>query len=133
LHALNSDTTTNGIRIQVSVLYFPESSAEGNHLFAYRVTISCVSPTLRRCRLTTRTWRCTDGDEPASVVSGAGVIGQYPEMYPGAPDFVYESCTQLNHETGSIEGEFQFEDAESGTRFDAAIGAFHFDTRLSYT
>eukprot|EP00455_Lapot_gusevi_P050703 TRINITY_DN7411_c0_g1_i1.p1 TRINITY_DN7411_c0_g1~~TRINITY_DN7411_c0_g1_i1.p1 ORF type:complete len:390 (-),score=13.37 TRINITY_DN7411_c0_g1_i1:75-1244(-) len=130
----NSDTTTNGIRIQVSVLFVPEaSSAEGPYLFTYRVTITCVSETLRPCRLTTRTWKVTDETGHVDEVHGPGVIGRYPDMYPGVAPFHYESCTKSDYRTGRMEGSFQFRYVDSNEEFDALIQPFYFDVSRTCT
>ena len=80
----------------------------------------------RRCRLTTRTWRCFDG--PAAdpeVITGPGVIGLYPEMYPGAPSFHYVSCTRITHATGHMEGSFRFRFLDGAQEeVDVEVGRF---------
>ena len=99
-HVGNSDVTSFGIRVRVSVLFLPENSrpagvpdtdasgdelppdSDARYVFAYRVTISCVDPAVRRCRLTTRTWRCFhDNGEQHDEIHGPGVIGLYPVLY----------------------------------------------------
>jgi uncharacterized protein affecting Mg2+/Co2+ transport len=131
-HPLNSDSVSHGIRIRVSTLFYPENSSPGQYFFAYQVTMSCASPVLRHCRLKSRLWRCTDGHGEPSIVRGPGVIGQFPEMYVGAPDFCYESCTQFEKPFGRMEGHFEFEDVETRETFEVQIDPFGFDMNLNF-
>lgn len=41
--------------------------------------------------------------------AGEGVIGKFPVLTPGAPEFVYQSCTAPSNEggPGSMEGFFR--------------------------
>jgi uncharacterized protein affecting Mg2+/Co2+ transport len=38
------------------------------------------------------------------TVTGPGVIGLYPRMYPGCPLFTYESCSPIATATGTMYG-----------------------------
>ena len=55
------------------------------------------------CKLANRHWIITDGNFATENVSGPGVIGKYPEMYPGAI-FEYASCCPLSTSTGQMGG-----------------------------
>jgi len=54
----------------------------------------------RRSRLATRHWEISNGTE-VEIVSGPGVIGMYPVMFPGCPVFEYQSCCPLSTPRGS--------------------------------
>jgi len=40
-------------------------------------------------------------------IAGEGVIGKFPVLTPGAPEFVYQSCTAASKEPGSMDGDFR--------------------------
>ncbi|XP_034685809.1 F-box protein SKIP16-like isoform X3 [Vitis riparia] len=53
---------------------------------------------------------------------------QYPLLYPGGEEFVYESCTPLSSSQGSIEGAFTFVPGRladpKGSAFEVEVGRF---------
>ena len=83
-----SDTTTRGIRVQVTSAYLPERSvpAEQQYLFTYRVRISNTG--LETAQLVSREWIITDSDGNEQRILGPGVVGEQPVLAPGA-DFEY--------------------------------------------
>lgn len=64
-------------------------------------------------------------------VEGEGVIGLYPILEPGGPEFVYCSCTQQKAVRGSMCGSFKFVpgsmDRPEGPPFDVVCPAFRLD------
>ncbi len=64
-------------------------------------------------------------------VRGEGVIGKYPILEPGKPEFVYCSCTHQPGTRGAMEGEFQFVpgtiERPEGPPFDVACPTFRLD------
>ena len=67
-----------------------DGSFGGKNLFVYQLRVS-ANGVKGRWKLTTRHWIISDGDNDENV-KGPGVIGEYPEIYEGCEDFVYESC-----------------------------------------
>jgi len=63
--------------------------------------------------LTTRDWYITDGNGEKTEVHGAGVVGQYPIMSPGALH-EYVSCTRFQTPTGTMEGYYSFKNCAVG-------------------
>eukprot|EP00479_Gromia_sphaerica_P008974 TRINITY_DN3629_c0_g1_i1.p1 TRINITY_DN3629_c0_g1~~TRINITY_DN3629_c0_g1_i1.p1 ORF type:complete len:270 (+),score=41.98 TRINITY_DN3629_c0_g1_i1:347-1156(+) len=132
--AMGSTTITNGIKIQISVLFVPElSDVRGKlYIFTYRLKISCVDDSLRKCRLTTRTWRVYDEHGPHSPVHGPGVIGEYPEMYPGCDVFEYQSCSRLGTQLVLWKVLYNLNYVSEPTdEFSCEIDEFRFDVRTS--
>lgn len=117
-----SDTTTRGIRIQVSSEYIPERSSppEEYYFFAYQVTITNVGR--ETAQLLSREWIITDSDGNVERVVGPGVIGEQPVLIPGA-SFEYTSYCPLRTPVGSMQGAYTMVTA-SGERFDAIIAPF---------
>ena len=79
-----SDTTTNGIRVQVETRYLPEQSSprDNQYLFAYRIRISNEGG--ETAQLISRHWVITDADGHVEQVQGPGVVGEQPVLGPGS-------------------------------------------------
>jgi ApaG protein len=89
-----SDTTTEGVRIEVESTYDADRSAphERYFFFSYRVRISNLGD--RRVQLMSRRWVITDADGQEELVEGHGVVGQQPVLEPGQA-FEYTSFCPL--------------------------------------
>jgi ApaG protein len=98
---------THGIRVSVTPEFLPEQSAPdaGKYVWAYRIRISNESD--RTVRLLSRHWVIIDADGDADEVRGEGVVGQTPELAPGA-SFHYRSFCPLQTPWGTMEGSFTF-------------------------
>ncbi|KAG2484729.1 hypothetical protein HYH03_016476 [Edaphochlamys debaryana] len=138
---------TKGVRVRVSVVYAPEESPPGKHMFAYSVRFcllplqqqlaalppgSCAAQAVARCQLMTRHWVIRDeNDEQVDEVRGDGVIGLYPLLEEGGAEFAYCSCTHQASSRGSMEGEFRFVEGsierQAGPPFDVACANFRLD------
>ena len=117
-----SETTTRGIRVQVTTSYLPERSApaEQQYLFTYRVRISNVGT--ETAQLVSREWVITDSDGNEQRVLGPGVVGEQPVLSPG-DTFEYSSGSSIPTAVGTMRGSYQLV-AEDGTRFEASIPEF---------
>jgi ApaG protein len=117
-----SDTTTNGVRVQVRSAYIPERSAprQGHYFFAYFVRISNLGR--QTVQLVTREWVITDANGNVERVHGPGVVGEQPVLEPGE-SFEYSSFCPLPTPIGSMQGSYQMV-SPSGERFDALIAPF---------
>jgi ApaG protein len=117
-----SDTTTEGIRIEVGSTYVPENSIPDNsyYFFAYRVRISNVGD--RTAQLISRKWVITDANGQVETVQGAGVVGEQPLLEPGQC-FEYTSYCPLPTPVGSMQGAYRMVDRE-GRKFEAIIAPF---------
>ena len=118
----SSDTTTRGIRVQVTSEYVPERSspAEHEYLFQYHVRISNVGD--ERAKLVSRRWVITDADGQVERHEGPGVVGEQPMLAPGTA-FEYTSFCPLKTSVGAMQGSYHMVTA-GGDSFDAAISAF---------
>jgi len=121
-----STAVTNQVKISASPLFIPERSKPGQYLWAYSITISMDknTPSGFDCILRSRHWEITSVGR-TEVVDGAGVIGYYPSMTPGA-EFIYESCCPLVDNNGTMKGSFQMKRAIDGQTFDAIVPVFNF-------
>lgn len=112
----------NEIEITVEPRYLAEQSNLMNdrYVFAYHIKIRNLggdTVTLRK-----RFWEITDAHGGVEKVSGAGVVGEQPTLYPG-DDFEYSSGAHLSTPWGSMKGHYEFED-DMGARFMVAIPEF---------
>jgi ApaG protein len=117
-----SDTTTQGIRVQVRSRYLPDRSAprEGQYLFAYHITISNVGDDT--AQLISRHWYITNADGQTEEVEGPGVVGEQPVLGPGM-SFEYTSFCPLKTSVGSMHGTYTMV-TTGGTTFEARISPF---------
>jgi len=117
-----SDTTTNGIRIQVESMYVEERSdpQESYFFFAYHVVISNVGSAA--AQLISREWVITDSDGNVERVQGAGVVGETPLLEPGGA-FEYTSFCPLRTSMGSMQGGYMMR-RSNGETFRAEIAPF---------
>lgn len=127
-----SEYTTRDVRVQVSPLFVPEQSNLNKYFFAYRIRMSMAkdAPPEHSCILTTRHWIIHDQNGNQEEVKGPGVIGEYPEMYPGA-FFEYASCCPLSTPTGSMRGTFQMK-YQSGEIKDIIVPEYQFKSTTRY-
>lgn len=84
---------------------------------------------LQRCQLESRAWRIlSEGGDLVNEVEGEGVVGQYPLLEAGGPEFVYQSCTHQAERLGFMEGGFAFVEGTiarpEGPTFTAACPRF---------
>jgi len=117
-----SDTTTRGIRVQVTSYYDPERSSpqEDYYFFGYQVRISNVGG--ETAQLLSREWIITNSNGEVQKVQGPGVVGEQPVISPGET-FEYTSFCPLNTPVGSMQGSYRMV-SDRGESFDAQIAPF---------
>lgn len=110
------------IQVQVKSEYLEEQSnpAESRYVFAYHVRITNSGS--RAARLLTRHWVIMDGEARIQEVRGDGVVGEQPQLEPGA-SYEYSSGAVLETPVGSMHGSYGMIDP-SGQTFEAPIPAF---------
>jgi len=119
------EVVTQGVHIQASPLYIPEASSGQANLWAYSITITMASTEAitSRCKLVSRYWEITV-NRNTSVTQGPGVIGLYPDVYPGS-FFRYESCSPIKGTSGTMGGFFVFK-RQDGVIFHAIVPTMTF-------
>ncbi|HTQ81141.1 MAG TPA: Co2+/Mg2+ efflux protein ApaG [Thermoanaerobaculia bacterium] len=117
-----SDTTTRGIRVQVTSFYDAERSSpqENYYFFAYQVRISNTGG--ETAQLISREWVITDANGEVQKVQGPGVVGEQPVLAPGDA-FEYTSFCPLTTPVGAMQGSYRMMSA-SGESFEAIIAPF---------
>ena len=121
-----SDTTTQGVRVNVTSASVPEKSspAESYYFFAYTVRISNESD--QTVQLISRRWIISGPDGEVGRVEGPGVVGEQPVLAPGQ-FFEYPSFCPLQSPFGSMRGSYHMVRA-SGEGFEAQIAPFSLAT-----
>lgn len=119
---LVSDTTTNGIRVQVTTKYLPERSSprDNEYWFAYFIRISNVGE--ETAQLLSRHWVITNTEGEVEEVRGDGVVGEQPVLAPGA-FYNYNSFCNLKTSVGTMHGEYTMK-TQAGQTFEARIAPF---------
>ncbi len=117
-----SDTTTNGIRVQVTTKYLADRSSprEGEYRFAYFIRISNLGR--ETAQLVSRHWVITNADGEEEEVRGEGVVGEQPVLAPGT-SYDSNSFCHLKTAVGTMHGEYTMA-TPSGETFDARVGPF---------
>jgi ApaG protein len=80
---INSDTTTNGIRVQVFPEFVQEHSDTDNNLFYFKYKIIITNNSDTPVTLISRHWEIINSEGDTEVVDGPGVIGKTPYLEPG--------------------------------------------------
>ena len=117
-----SDTTTNGIRVQVTPKFLPERSStrDGEYVFAYFIRIS--NDGAETAQLVSRHWVITNSEGEEEEVRGEGVVGDKPVLAPGA-SYDYNSFCNLKTPVGTMHGSYTMV-TPSGETFEARIAPF---------
>jgi ApaG protein len=117
-----SDTTTKGIRIQVTARYLPERSTptEKQFWFAYHIRVSNLGE--ETAQLVSRHWIITNADGEQQEVNGEGVVGEQPVLQPGTA-FDYTSYCNLITSVGTMHGTYTMV-TPGGDTFEATIAPF---------
>ena len=117
-----SDTTTNGIRVQVSSQFLPDRSSpkEEQYVFAYHITITNVGSDI--AQLISRHWIITNADGETEEVQGPGVVGEQPLLKPGE-HFEYTSFCPLKTNVGTMHGSYTMVTPD-GEAFQARVAPF---------
>jgi ApaG protein len=121
-----SDTSTNGIRVQVKTQFLPDRSSpvDEQYVFAYHITISNLGVDV--AQLISRHWVITTADGETEEVQGAGVVGEQPVLKPGQ-SFEYTSGVPLPTPSGFMVGSYGMV-TEDGEDFSIDIPAFSLDS-----
>ena len=122
----SSEIVTAGIRVRAEPHYLPDRSDPENsqYLFTYRITLSNEGPEWAKLRA--RHWIIIDSDGKREDVYGPGVVGEEPELDPGA-SYSYSSFCPLGTNFGTMEGSFSMV-RRDGTPFEIRIARFYLTT-----
>lgn len=117
-----SDQLSSGIDISAAVQFLDEQSDPEERRFVFAYTISITNAGEAPAQLLTRHWLITDADGRIQEVHGDGVIGEQPDIAPGATH-TYSSGAIIETPVGTMEGRYGMVTGD-GTHFDAVIPVF---------
>jgi ApaG protein len=115
----NSDSD---IRVESKCWYLPEQSNPEERRFVFSYTMSIHNDGAKPAQLLTRHWLITDADGKVQEVQGDGVIGDQPEIKPGA-NHTYTSGAIIETPVGTMEGKYGMTNTD-GQQFDTPIPVF---------
>ena len=110
------------IFVTAQAFYLPDQSDEENDQYVFAYTIRITNTGDVAAKVVSRHWIITDADNQVQEVRGMGVVGEQPNIKPGA-SFEYTSGSSLTTMVGTMRGTYQMT-AEDGTKFEAAIPEF---------
>ncbi len=117
-----SNTHTEGVRVTVTAVYWPERSSPDNGQWAFTYAVTLTNEGTRTATLRSRHWVITDATGRVEEVRGDGVVGKQPRLEPG-DSFEYTSWAMLKTPFGTMRGEYLMERTD-GARFEAKIAEF---------
>lgn len=110
------------INIHVATSYVDEQSEPDSDRYVFAYTITITNSGDVAAQLKSRHWIITDANGKVQEVSGDGVVGEQPHLYPGE-EFRYSSGAILETPVGAMQGLYRME-ADDGIAFDAPIAPF---------
>lgn len=115
---------TKGIKVSVSSRYQSDQSkpAQGQHVFAYQVTIENQSP--HTVQLLKRHWYIFDACAIRREVEGDGVIGEQPVLKPGE-SHSYQSWCPLQSGIGTMGGYYTMVRITDDSNFKVEVPKFN--------
>lgn len=106
----------------VKIVPMPRYLGEHQDQYAFAYTISITNEGTLTVTLKNRHWIITHGDGRTEEVVGDGVVGETPELPPGA-QFTYTSGAFIPTRVGSMKGSYGFV-TEQGSPFRVDIPEF---------
>lgn len=106
----------------VTIVPVPQYLGQQDQLHAFAYTIRITNNGEATITLRDRHWVITHGDGSVEEVIGEGVVGETPELVPGA-SFSYTSGAVIPTRVGSMKGSYGFVTGD-GREFRARIPEF---------
>lgn len=113
---MTTETSSTEIKHDIVVtaksVFLDDYSKTNKYLFCYQITIHNQSK--EKVKLLNRHWIIIDSNSHKDEVKGSGVLGQQPELEPGA-SHQYLSFCSLDTNFGTMEGTYEFIDSHNNT------------------
>jgi len=97
--------TTHSIEVSVTPRFIPEQSNPEANYFFYAYNIVIKNHSLKTVQLISRHWVVRDGNGLEEHITGEGVVGERPVIYPDG-SFEYTSACPLRTRTGNMRGTY---------------------------
>lgn len=114
------------IKITVATSYLEGQSDPETHHYVFAYSIEIQNTGTETVRLLSRYWHIKDENDKVQEVTGDGVVGQKPVIFPGKA-FNYTSAAIINTEMGTMRGSYIME-SSTGVQFSATIAPFLLST-----
>lgn len=118
-----AEAVTRGVRVSVESQFSPDHSDPREHRFFFIYTIRITNEGESTVKLVNRHWVITDANGRVEEVRGPGVVGKQPVLRAGE-SFEYSSGCPLRTRFGSMHGEYEMLNLDTGERFEATIPPF---------
>ena len=119
---------TDGIRVHVEPSFSLADSDpfDGHYVFSYEISVENEGTVA--AQLLFRHWRIHDAAGEDSEIDGEGVVGEQPQLEPGA-SHAYRSYCVLRSPVGYMEGHYTFA-RPNGDRFKVEVPRFYLNGPL---
>lgn len=114
---------TSGIEVQVETFYQHGYSKPVHNEFVHAYRITIFNHNGFPVQLMRRRWIITDANADVKSVTGEGVVGRQPIIYP-ADSYQYTSGCNLDTAIGKMEGTYVFQNKSAGNEFEVQIPVF---------
>ncbi|MEL6289200.1 MAG: Co2+/Mg2+ efflux protein ApaG [Pseudomonadota bacterium] len=125
------EAVTEGFRVRVEPTFLEDRSSPAEGLFFWAYAIEITNLGVDTGTLRTRYWRIIDAAGKVEEVEGPGVVGEEPELPPGA-QFSYTSGCPLPTPSGFMQGHYIFE-IDGAKDLEVKIPAFSLDSPYAST
>ena len=110
------------IPIQVESFYIAAQSDPSQQRYVFAYTITIRNHSTETVQLLKRYWLITDANGKETEVYGDGVVGEQPQLAPGA-SYSYTSGAVLDTPVGTMQGHYEMT-SQSHLSFKAPIPLF---------
>lgn len=117
---------TNGIVVRVKPTFLDDHSQPDEGHFVWSYDIEVINQGSEKVQLISRYWKITDANGGFEEITGDGVIGKQPVLYPGE-DFKYQSAAPLPTASGIMAGHYVMR-TEDNRLLKVQIPAFSLDS-----
>ena len=116
------EARTRDILVRVVASFLPDQSDPEDSQFFWAYTVEIENHGKETVQLISRRWVITDAFNQVEEVSGAGVVGEQPELKPSEA-YRYTSGVPLSTPSGTMRGSYHMVTG-SGRGFDIEIPEF---------
>lgn len=114
---------TSGIKISVETSFEGSFYKDYRIQFAFGYTVTIENKSKNTVQLNSRHWEIMDALNIIETVSGDGVLGKKPVLYPGE-SHTYSSGCLLNSPFGAMRGHYNMVNFSTAKKFQVIIPTF---------
>lgn len=99
-------TSHMNVLVEVDTTYLPSQSEPTAERYVFAYTITIRNHSTETIQLLRRYWLITDANGKQTEVSGDGVVGEQPQLAPGA-SYRYTSGAVMETPVGTMQGHYE--------------------------